>query len=124
MNKHFLIRWIPSILIMVSIFIFSSIPGTTMPSFGLIDLLVKKGGHMLGFGLLTLSFLYGMRKHAFKSPRLAILFALLYALTDEWHQTYVLGRFGSLWDVGIDGIGSMAAIWLSNRFDLFSKFKL
>ncbi len=79
---------------------------------------------MFGYGLLTLSFLYGMGKYDFASQRLAILFAILYALTDEWHQTYVLGRFGSLWDVGIDGIGSMAAIWLSNRFDLFSKFKL
>lgn len=123
MIKKLPLRWIPLILIMTVIFVFSSIPGTTMPSFGLIDLIVKKGSHMVGYGLLALSYLFGVGKYDFKSQRIAIIIAVLYALTDEWHQTYVVGRFGSFWDVGIDGFGSIVAIWLGNKLDLFSKFK-
>ncbi|MBS3783599.1 MAG: VanZ family protein, partial [Anaerolineae bacterium] len=31
--------------------------------------------------------------------------ALLYALSDEYHQTFVPGRQGSLVDVAVDGVG-------------------
>ncbi len=49
-----ILRWLPAILVMVIIFGFSSIPSREMPSFGFWDLLVKKGAHMLGYGLLAL----------------------------------------------------------------------
>ena len=124
MNKKSLISWIPAILIMLVIYMFSSVPSNSMPSFGIIDLLVKKGGHMLGYGLLTYSFLFGLNKVDTKTIRISVIFAIFYALTDEWHQSYVFGRNGSLWDVGIDGLGSLIAIWINYKFDLFGKCKL
>ena len=58
-NKRIL-RWLPAALIMVVIFGFSSIPSKEMPSFGLWDLVVKKGAHMLVYGLLALAYWYGI----------------------------------------------------------------
>jgi len=40
---------------------------------------------------------------------LAVLLCLLYAASDEWHQSFVPGRTASLYDVGVDGIGALAA---------------
>ena len=54
------LRWFPGVLLMSVIFIFSSIPSKEMPSFGSWDVLVKKGGHAIGYGLLALSFWYAM----------------------------------------------------------------
>ncbi len=120
--KPFL-RWIPAFLLMLGIFVLSSIPSNSMPSFGILDLLVKKGSHMLGYGLLTLAFLYGLNKNDSKVQGVAILLAVLYALTDEWHQSYVPGRFGSFWDVGIDGVGSLLSVFLNRKYSLFDKLK-
>ncbi len=42
-------RWGPAVLMMAVIFTASSFPSRDLPSFGLWDRLVKKGGHMLGY---------------------------------------------------------------------------
>ncbi|MBT3239795.1 MAG: VanZ family protein [Chloroflexi bacterium] len=117
-----LLKWIPALLIMIGIFLFSSIPATEMPSFGLLDLLVKKGAHMAGYGLLTLAYIYGFGNKISKVQWVVLFLAVLYALTDEWHQSYVPGRYGSLWDVVIDALGSIISIFLSKKFKLFDKF--
>jgi VanZ family protein len=57
----FIRRWLPAISIMVTIFAFSSIPSYEMPNFAWADTLVKKGGHMLGYGLLALAYMWGLR---------------------------------------------------------------
>jgi VanZ family protein len=40
---------------------------------------------------------------------LTILIGTVYALSDEWHQSYVPGRDASLWDALFDMMGIMAA---------------
>ena len=65
---------------------------------------------MLGYGLLALTYWYGLR---FDNRRvwLVLLLAVFYALTDEFHQSFVPGRHPSWMDVlGFDGGG--AAIML------------
>jgi VanZ family protein len=102
-NKKSVLNWLPSMVLMAMIFGFSSIPSQDLPSFGTLDLVVKKGGHMLGFGLLALAYLYGLR---FDQNRywLALLLTMGYALTDEFHQSFVPGRNPSWVDaIIIDG---------------------
>jgi VanZ family protein len=94
--KTFL-RITPAILMMSIIFAFSSVPSQEMPSFGFWDTLVKKGGHMLGYGLLALSFWFALKWDK-KTWWLALLFAVLYALSDEFHQSFIPGRHPSLVD--------------------------
>jgi len=114
-NKNKLFpSWLPALIIMLVIFAFSSLPSDSMPSFDWADLLVKKGGHMLGYGLLALAYLYAFKLHSSKL-KLAWLFAFLYALTDEFHQSFVVGRYASWLDVGIDSVGAAIALFWANK---------
>jgi VanZ family protein len=107
-------RWGYATILMVVIFIFSSIPNTAMPKFGLMDMLVKKGGHALGFGLLALAYLYGLsgnfRERKLRMTLTALVLATLYAALDEYHQSFVPGRHPSIVDILIDMCGSSLAL--------------
>jgi len=107
-----LFLWGPVVLIMSAIFVFSSIPSKEMPSFGFWDLLVKKGGHALGYGMLAIAFWHGFRWNR-RLWWLAFLLAVAYAATDELHQSFVPGRHPSPADVGVDAAGAL--IMLSAR---------
>jgi len=113
-NKFF--RWLPSIVMMAAIFVFSSIPSYSMPNFDIWDRLVKKGGHMLGYGLLALTYLFALGNTK-RSLIFAWLFAILYAMSDEFHQTFVLGRNGSAWDVLIfDNLGAAIGLFIASLY--------
>jgi VanZ family protein len=112
MTGKMLFRWLPALLVMAAIFGFSSIPSSLMPDFGGWDTFVQKGGHVLGYGLLALAYWGGLR---FEKRRgwLALLFAVIYALSDEFHQSFVPGRHPSLVDaLVIDAGGAAAALGL------------
>lgn len=100
-------------VVMGIIFLFSSQPSKNLPDFGLFDIIVKKGGHMFGYGLLASSYWFGFGWEKKKRP-LVWLFALLYAMTDEFHQSFVSGRHPSIWDVMIfDNLGALISLWVT-----------
>jgi len=116
-------RWGPAVLIMAIIFIASAMPGSKMPEFGYWDLIVKKGGHMIGYALLGAAFchaLHGTRKAAKHFFIWAFALTVLYAMSDELHQKFTAGRTPAILDVGIDAIGGFigiaAARWFRDRF--------
>ena len=112
-KNNVILRWLPAIAVMVVIFGFSSIPIQKIPIFGLLDLVIKKGAHLLGYGLLALSYLCGLQ---FDKRRwwLALLLAVLYAVTDEFHQSNVPGRHPSWVDALVfDGGGAAIALGLN-----------
>jgi VanZ family protein len=110
-----ILRWFPSILMMVLIFGFSSLPSKEMPNFAWADLIVKKGGHMLGYALLALAYWRGLGWDK-KRWWLPWLMTFLYAVTDEFHQSFVPGRNPSPLDVGIDCIGAGIGLIVWKRF--------
>jgi VanZ family protein len=113
MLKNSLLRWLPAILIMTVIFGFSSTPSTKLPNFGQWDFVFKKGGHMFGYGLLACAYWYGLRFEK-RCWGLALLFALLYAVSDEFHQSFVPGRHPSWVDVlGFDSGGASIGLALA-----------
>jgi len=116
MKQDRILNWIPAVIVMSVIFWFSSQPGTVLPNFDWADRLVKKGGHMLGYALLAFSYWYGLELE--KNKRwLAWLFAVLFAVTDEIHQTYTPGRHPSIWDVLIfDNLGALISLWAAEWF--------
>lgn len=118
--QSFLRHWGLAILMMVAIFAFSSIPSEEMPSFGLVDFLVKKGGHALGYGLLALAYLHGLKGENEKvipsQLYIAWFLATLYSATDEFHQSFVPGRHPAVSDVMVDSLGAAAALWLAGRY--------
>jgi len=115
----FLRLWGPALLMMLAIFGFSSIPSKVMPNFGLIDYLVKKGGHALGYGLLSLTYLRGINggrdSVALRFFPLAWVLATLYSATDEFHQSFIPGRHADLMDVLIDSAGAATALFFASR---------
>lgn len=105
-------RWIPAFLLMLTIFAFSSRTGSELPNFYSWDYFVKKSGHLIGYGLLALSCLHALKWDK-KYYWLAWLLALLYSVTDEFHQSFVPGRRASIMDVLIfDNLGAIFALLL------------
>jgi VanZ family protein len=116
MRKVYLWNWLPALLTMMVIFWFSSQPAVELPNFNWADRLVKKSGHVLGYALLALSYWFALGLEA-KRYWLAWLLTILYAMTDEYHQSFVLGRHASAWDVVIfDNIGALLSLWWAGRY--------
>jgi VanZ family protein len=110
------LRWLPATAIMATIFIFSATPGDELPDYGFWDTLVKKGGHVTGYALLALAYMYGMNFDR-KKEWLAWLFALLYAASDEFHQSFTPGRHPSPMDVIIfDNLGAVLAVLSAGEY--------
>ena len=106
------LRWTPSIVLMLAIFFFSSLPSSRIPYFGGWDIFVKKGGHMLGYAMLGLAYFYALPPRLSTGFRwlLALFMAILFSLSDEFHQSFVQGRTSTLVDVGIDTVGAAIAL--------------
>lgn len=114
MSGRSLLRWLPAVVMMVIIYLFSSTPAHALPFFGPLDLVVKKGGHALGYGLLGLAYYYALppRLHTGYRWILALLMAVVFSLSDEYHQSFIEGRNPSLVDVLIDTGGAALALLL------------
>ena len=109
-------RWLPALFLMAAIFSFSSQPGDNLPDFLSWDLVVKKTGHFIGYGLLALSNFYGL-KYDKKQYWLAWLLAVAFSATDEFHQSFVPSRHASVFDVVIfDNFGAAFALWVYDKF--------
>ena len=108
--KKFALRLGPAIFLMGLIFVFSSIPGNISPPSVLPSrltpyFLIRKSGHLLGYALLAIALISGLRPKSWKEIVAIMGCVLLFALSDELHQSFVPGRTASLIDVSIDLIG-------------------
>jgi hypothetical protein len=113
MSKSFQIflRWLPALIMMIVIFLFSARSASRLPDFGWADRLIKKSGHVIGYAILA--FLYWRALEFNEDKRWgAWLLALLYAMTDEFHQSFVAGRHPTIWDVILfDNVGTLISLW-------------
>lgn len=76
-------------------------------------MVVKKGGHVLGYALLGTTFWFGLGFEK-KQLWLAWFLAVLYASSDEFHQSFTFGRHPSWVDVLLfDGGGALMALLLT-----------
>jgi VanZ family protein len=125
--------WFPVILWMVFIFwmstdLFSSgnttsiikpviqflLPGITPAALDMIHAGIRKCGHIIEYfilgALLFRAFYGGAEGNKSWKPAIPSLTALiLYAASDEYHQSFTSTRSASLIDVGIDAMGGMLA---------------
>jgi hypothetical protein len=106
------LRWIPSLVMMLLIFFFSSRTASQIPYFGALDVLFKKSAHAIGYGMLGLSYYYALPKSLSIRYRwiMAWMMAILFAMSDEFHQSFVAGRTSSVSDVLIDSAGAGLAL--------------
>jgi VanZ family protein len=91
--------WLPVVGWAVVIFAFSSVPslGTGL---GTWDLVLRKLAHVTEYAVLG-----ALLMRASGNPRTAVALGLLYAVSDEAHQSFVAGRHAAATDVAIDTLG-------------------
>jgi VanZ family protein len=106
-------RFAPPLALMALTFFLSAQPNLST-GLGTWDLVLRKGAHMTEYGLLWFLWWRALR-YGPKAP--AVVIAMAYAATDEYHQTFVTGRHGSPVDWLIDGIGVAIAIAIVTRDD-------
>jgi VanZ family protein len=102
----FVKRFGPPLLLMGLIYFLSAQPDLNS-GLGTWDTILRKGAHMTAFGLLW--FLW-WRALGRGNPLAAIAITLLWAASDEWHQSFVEGRHGTPVDVAIDAVGVGVAL--------------
>lgn len=110
----FLWLWVPALVYMAGIFFVSAMSDPPMPSdvpdvslhglayFGLSALLIRAFAGGAWSGVTRRALLLGF------------LVAVVYGVTDEWHQLYVPGRHADLRDLRADAIGAgiaAMAVW-------------
>lgn len=101
-NKY--IRLLPALLWMWLIFYFSSGPTTAVVGTSLQRFIILKSFHVIEYSTLYLLLTLGKI-----SPRTSIVISYIYALADEFHQSFVPGRSALLRDTFIDLFGIMLA---------------
>lgn len=103
--------WLPVLVWMGVIFGFSSMPINHQAEFSWLDFIFKKTAHVSEYGIL-----FWLTYRANKSFKSSLIICLLFALSDEWHQTLTPGREGTIRDVGFDSLGMLLSLtWLKNR---------
>jgi VanZ family protein len=102
------------LLWMAAIFFFSA-QSDLNSHLGLIDFIGRKLVHMASFGTLAYLWFWALRGSVRRPMLTAAAIAVLYACSDEWHQSFVEGRHGTPVDVAIDSVGIAIAAYLANR---------
>ncbi len=111
-------RWGAALLWMALIFFLSSRSTLPGPDDPLWNILLKKVGHFVVFGVLAWLYLRALRATHPASERdhgIAWGLALLYAASDEIHQAFVPGRTPSPTDWLIDLAGATVALLIARQ---------
>jgi VanZ family protein len=115
-TKCWLYYWLPVLLWMGMIFVASSRSSLPFVLNKTVDFATKKAGHVTEYGVLAFLLWRAISKGrgwpALPSFGGAFVLSLLYAVSDEFHQTLVPGRAGRLTDVGFDALGVLLALGL------------
>lgn len=129
MNKKKLIKWLMLLLWMLVIFLFSSQPHSgeatksiieniipnikTNSLLDMINFIVRKSAHVTEYFILALLTISLLKEYTKKERTIllsSIIFCFIYAMTDEYHQSFVPGRSSLFRDVLIDTSGSLIAL--------------
>ena len=106
MLKNFIKYYLPTIFWALAIFYFSSIPGLRYSKSAAEEIFLRKGAHFLEFSVLFfLLWRIFSKVHKLETHRaywLALLVAIFFGASDEFHQTLVSGRTGKMIDVIFD----------------------
>lgn len=82
-----------------------------------IDFIVRKAAHMVEYGALLLLTLWTLATtlrmpHSRLRTAIAFGFVIAYAVSDEYHQSFIEGRVGHPRDVAIDVLGAIVTYGL------------
>jgi VanZ family protein len=97
------------------IFAASHRPNLRVSDDDLVDLVVRKFAHLFVYGVLAILVLRLLQPDDDAVPTAPVLvtawlLTVAYAISDEWHQTFIDGRSGQASDVAIDAAGAAIAL--------------
>jgi len=106
---------------MAIIIAFSSVPSLD-PHLGseILDTVTRKIAHIGEYSILIYLLVRALRQEKLNLSaqgilQVAFLVALAFAISDEYHQLFVLGREGTFRDVSIDAVGiTLVPLWLTS----------
>jgi VanZ family protein len=101
-------------------------PEISDEAIGMVQLVARKSAHATEYAVLALLVWRARRQPArgdhrpwcWRTARFAFLVALMYAASDEFHQTFVPSRMGQVTDVAFDAAGAAAGLlllWMLER---------
>ena len=112
-------RWWAAVAVWCGIiFALSALPDRTQGGAPLPATMSRKMAHLIEYGFLA--FLTGQALRAGNRPRRivlggALLFCVLYAASDEFHQSFVPGRYAKVRDVALDALGAALVLSIYDR---------
>ena len=123
MNHKYLPLAIFSTLLMI---VMSSIPDKTLWGSGsLTEQIISNLAHIPAYALLTFlwlkSFAEPESKNNIISFSLILSGLVLFAVSDEIHQSFVPGRTASFMDIGLDFVGILFGLWAFKLFGMFTR---
>jgi VanZ family protein len=122
--SRFMKHWLPVIIWASLIFILSSLPNLHTEFGGSWDLILRKCAHATEYAILAIliSRTVSPQPINYRLRYLVVFwFTVGYAITDEWHQSFVVGRTATTYDVIIDTTGALIGILLHGWLVLHSK---
>lgn len=110
-------RVLPAILVMGVIFFLSHQPGDLLGPYPF--RWADKLAHLVVYAILCVTLIYAFPRHYRWSARkpiaaVSVIFCLVYGISDEFHQSFIPGRYPSIADIAADTAGAMLAcmLWL------------
>lgn len=117
--KLFLIYWLPVIVWAGLIFYLSSQPGLSIAT-GPADFWTRKPGHIVEYAVLAALLYRALSSSSISNHRKIIFYscltALIYAISDEFHQSLVFNRTGKVTDLVFDSVGIGIGIFIYSKF--------
>jgi VanZ family protein len=111
---HFLNLWLPVVIWAAIIFLFSSRPTRRASEIFWQDFIVKKSAHVVEYAIFATLLFRAIKSSGVKRTNaglFALLIAVLYGGSDEFHQGFTPGREPTVRDVIFDTIGASFAIY-------------
>lgn len=125
MNKG--LRVAAPLAYMAGIYVLSSVPGDIRPEdAALLQILafvppkIQNVLHIPLYGLLAWLWCWSLGAWPARGSMVyvaALALTLGYGLFDEWHQSWVPGRYASTWDMIMNGVGAALGLWLYVRLN-------
>jgi VanZ family protein len=106
--------WLPVIVWSLVIFYFSSLPTAPIAKIYWREFVIKKSAHVFEYAIYTALMYRALKESGVERKEAgvySIIMAILYGISDEFHQSFTPGRDPRMRDIIFDTIGASLAIY-------------
>lgn len=133
--RRFLKYWLPVLVWMICVFIGSTdllsaehtsryigpflrwfAPDVSEATVASVQMVARKCAHLTEYAILAALLYRAFRQHRGQAFGTVLIISVLYAALDEFHQSFVVTRTASPWDVAIDCFGALVGMGLWRLF--------